>query len=206
MSSTKPIVGLCGGIGAGKSCVAAEFERLGCLVSDSDRHNHEVLETCEVQDALRAWWGEDVIRRDHRTDRKRIAEIVFDDDQARQRLESLVYPLIDRRRRAIITRGSNDPTVRAIILDSPLLFESGLDRQCNRIVFVHAGESARLERLRQARGWDPGQLRGRERLQKTVAYKRSHSDFVIDNDGPKGRLRPQVIEILERVVSERTSE
>ena len=206
MSSTKTIVGLCGGIGAGKSCVAAEFERLGCLVSDSDRHNHEVLETGEVQETLRAWWGDDVIRPDHNTDRRRIAEIVFDDDQARQRLESLVYPLIDRRRRAIITRGSNDPTVRAIILDSPLLFESGLDRHCDRIVFVHAGESVRLERLRKARGWGPVQLRRRERLQKTVAYKRSHSDYLVDNDGPEGRLRPQVIDILERVISEHTSE
>ena len=202
MRSSKPIVGICGGIGSGKSRVAAEFERQSCLVSDSDRLNHEVLETAAVQATLRGWWGDEVVAADGRTNRRRIGKIVFEDDAARVRLESLVYPLIDKRRQAIISRGLSDPSIRAIILDSPLLFESGLDRLCDRIVFVHADELTRLTRLQETRGWDRDQLRRRERSQKSNEYKRSHSDFEIDNNGPESRLRPQVIEILKQTVNE----
>ncbi len=202
MSSSKPIVGICGGIGAGKSRVAAEFERQSCVVSDSDRLNHEVLETPAVQATLKGWWGDEMVAADGRTNCRRIGEIVFEDDAARRRLESLVYPLIDRRRRAIIRRGVNDPSVRAIILDSPLLFESGLDRLCDCIVYVDTDESTRLSRLQETRGWDRAQLRRRERPQKSNEYKRLHSDFEIDNNGPESRLRPQVIEILKQTANE----
>ncbi len=202
MNSSKPILGICGGIGAGKTRVALEFEVQGCLVSDSDRLNHEVLETRAVQATLKGWWGDEVVAADGRTNRRRIGEIVFEDDIARQRLESLVYPLIDKRRRAIIRCGLSDRSVRAIILDSPLLFESGLDRLCDSVVFVDTDESIRLTRLHETRGWDRDQLRRRERSQKSNEYKRSHSDFEIDNNGPESRLRLQVIEILKQTVND----
>src|SRR5262245_6956672 len=118
-----PIIGVSGGIGSGKSRVAAEFGRLGCLVLDSDRLSDEILcEPATVQ-TLRGWWGPSVIGQDGSPDRKRIGEIVFADPAERVRLESLLHPLIAARRAAIINAGSKNPAVKAIILDSPLLFE-----------------------------------------------------------------------------------
>jgi dephospho-CoA kinase len=201
MSRKKPIIGLCGGIGAGKSVVAAEFERAGCLVIDSDRLNHEVLKRADVLATLRQWWGAEVVAANGEPNRRRIAEVVFADPAEKRRLEELVYPLIAELREGMIRMVSEDRAVQAVILDSPLLFESNLDRLCDTIVFVEASRSQRLQRLRQTRKWTEAQLRERERWQKPLDFKRSRSEFVLDNEGSPDRLRPQVADILEKVVS-----
>ncbi len=205
MSRSKPIIGLCGGIGSGKSSVAHEFERLGALVIDSDRLNHAVLATPEVAAELRSWWGDEVIGPDGRPNRAALAARVFSDASARGRLERLVHPLIAARRAAMILRGAKDPAVRAIILDSPLLFESNLDRLCDWTVFVEASESRRLERLRSTRGWDERELRRREQTQLPPAEKRARCDYVIDNEGSCEELRPQVVRVFENIVSRHAS-
>jgi dephospho-CoA kinase len=205
MSRRKPIVGLCGGVGAGKSMVAKEFERLGCLVIDSDRLNHEVLRRADVLQTLRGWWGDRVVAADGRPDHRRIAEIVFSNPEEKRRLESLVHPLIARLREDMIKAGDEDPAVEAIILDSPLLLESNLDRICDSIVFVEAGETRRLRRLRRERDWGRDELDRRQRCQEPLAAKRSRSDFVINNDGPVGQLGPQVADIFGRIVSRPSS-
>jgi dephospho-CoA kinase len=205
VSRKKPIIGLCGGVGAGKSLVAKEFERLGCLVIDSDRLNREVLRRPEVLEALRQWWGGRVIAADGGPDRHYIAGVVFSDQREKRRLESLIHPLIARLREGMIRTGNEDRTVEAIILDSPLLFESNLDRLCNSIVFVEASETRRLERLQRERQWGREELERRQRLQMPLAEKRSRSDFVIDNEGPAEQLRPQVADMFRKVVSRPSS-
>ena len=201
MTQKKPIIGLCGGIGAGKSFVAREFERLGCLVADSDKLNSEVLQEPEVVDTLRQWWGEGVIGSDGRPDRARIAEIVFADEGAKRRLERLVHPLIARRRAAMIRGVQDNPAVTAIVIDSPLLLESNLHRECDTIVFVNASESERLRRLRAGRGWTAEELKRREGWQIPLAEKRSRAEFVIENDGPAKRVHQQVADILQTIVT-----
>jgi dephospho-CoA kinase len=202
MKRAKPIIGLCGGIGAGKSAVAAEFERLGGLLIDSDRLNREVLLMPEVARTLREWWGGDVIAADGAVDRKRVASIVFQDSQQRRRLESLVHPLIAARREDMITNGIGDPKVRAIILDSPLLLESNLDHLCHAVVFVEASELQRLSRLQQTRGWDIQELRRREQWQMSLADKRARSHVVIRNEGSREQLRSQAEDVFERILAE----
>jgi dephospho-CoA kinase len=197
----KPIIGLCGGIGAGKSQVAEVFERCGCLVISSDRLNHEVLREPEVLAALVSWWGEAVVDAAGGPRRERIAEIVFEDPEQKARLEELVYPLIARRRAAMIGAVEDNSAIKAIVLDSPLLFESNLDHECDSVVFVHASEARRIQRLWASRGWDAEELRRRERWQLSLALKRTRSDFVVDNDGPTEDLYPQVTDILRAIVA-----
>lgn len=201
MGKSKPIIGLCGGIGSGKSLVAREFERLGCLLVDSDRLNQEVLDRPEVARQLEEWWGPTVRRPDGRVSRHEIARIVFTDASERVRLESLTHPLIAARREDMISSGFEDPAVRAIILDSPLLLESQLDRRCDAVVFVEADESQRTNRVRDSRGWDIEELRRRERWQLPLDQKRSRADFVVDNRGGPEALPAQVSRILEQVVA-----
>jgi dephospho-CoA kinase len=197
----KPIIGIIGGIGAGKSRVAAEFERQGCLVVDSDRLNHEILRRPEVLATLRDWWGEAVVAPDGGPDRRRIAKIVFADAGEKTRLESLVYPLIAQRRAAMIQAVEEESAVKAIVIDSPLLLESHLDRECDTIVFVNAGESQRLTRLRRERGWTAEEVRRREGWQLPLDEKRSRAAFVVENDGPAEKLRPQVADILAAILA-----
>ncbi|HQL53630.1 MAG TPA: dephospho-CoA kinase [Phycisphaerae bacterium] len=201
MKHKKPIIGIIGGIGAGKSRVAAEFERQGCLVVDSDRLNHEILRRPEVLATLRDWWGEAVVAPDGGPDRRRIAKIVFADAGEKTRLESLVYPLIAQRRAAMIQAVEEESAVKAIVIDSPLLLESHLDRECDTIVFVNAGESQRLTRLRRERGWTAEEVRRREGWQLPLDEKRSRAAFVVENDGPAEKLRPQVADILAAILA-----
>ena len=201
VGSKKPIIGLCGGIGAGKSRVAAEFEQLGCLVIHDDELNHEVLRRPDVRDTLRQWWGPEVIDPGGEPNRKRIAEIVFTDPVQKQRLEGLVFPLIARRRADMITTVKDRPAIKAIVIDSPLLFESHLDRECDSIVYVEASAARRLRRLRQARGWNTEELRRRERWQTPLDEKRSRAEFVVDNDGAVERLGSQVAVILQAIIA-----
>lgn len=197
----KPIVGLCGGIGAGKSVVADLLEQLGCCVISSDRLNHEVLQEPLVLEQLVSWWGPSVRRADGRPDRRRIGEIVFQAPEEKRRLESLVYPLIAERRTAIISDVESHPAIRAIVLDSPLLFENNLDRLCDFIIFVDADRTSRLARVVAARGWDESELARRESWQYSLEQKRAHADFVVDNRGSLDELRPQVDSILETILA-----
>jgi dephospho-CoA kinase len=198
----KPIIGLCGGVGAGKSRVAAEFARLGCLVVDSDKLNHEVLLQADVLQVLQSWWGQGVMTAEGKPDRRRIADIIFADADQKRRLEGFLHPLILTRQEAMITAVEDNPAVKAIVIDSPLLIESQLDRQCDSIVFVEADEVRRLERLRRERGWTAEEVTRREGWQTPLVEKRSRATFVVDNDGPVERLRPQVADILQTILAQ----
>jgi dephospho-CoA kinase len=201
MSSRKPVIGICGGVGAGKSTVAAEFGRQGGLVISSDELNRQILERPEVVAELERWWGPAVRRPDGGPDRARIAEFAFTDAASRRRLESLLHPLIAAERAAIITRSSTDPAIKAIILDSPLLFESNLDQACDAIVFVEASADCRRHRLQRTRNWDRQQLARREQWQWPLAEKRKRSGYIVSNEGSLTDLEQQVREILERILA-----
>ena len=131
----------------------------------------------------------------------RIAEIVFADPGEKRRLEGLVYPLIAQRRAAIIKAVEDNSAIKAIVIDSPLLFESNLDRECDTIVFVDVSAAQRLRRLQQERGWGAEELRRRERWQISLDEKRSRAEFVVNNDGPDEQLFPQVAGILQTIVA-----
>jgi dephospho-CoA kinase len=198
----KAIIGICGGIGSGKSTVARLLAEAGCAVIDSDALNREVLGDPAIASELRDWWGPRVIADDGSLDRREVAEVIFGDPDERKRLESLTHPLIAERRVAMIAAGLRDPAVRAIILDSPLLFESNLDRQCDSVVFVATNEDRRLMRLQQTRGWDESELRRRAQSQAAPAWKQSRSDFTIRNEGSFDELRTAVVETLTLILAE----
>ncbi|MBK9128394.1 MAG: dephospho-CoA kinase [Phycisphaerales bacterium] len=199
MSQRKPVIGLTGAIGSGKSRVAAALAELGCLVIDSDKLGHEVTEQPDVIRELTAWWGPDILRPDGRLDRRKIAQIVFADRAEKSRLEALVHPLIAERRRAMIAGVDTHSAIKAIVLDSPLLLESNLACECDAVVFVHASDQQRLRRVRE-RGWDAQELARRERWQLPVREKRARADFVIDNDGSPEAIGPQAARVLEQVL------
>jgi len=202
---SKPIIGLCGGIGSGKSEVARILAAQGGLLIDSDAVNREILEEPEVREQLRSWWGPGVLRPDGSVDHRVVAQIVFNDPRQRRRLESLVHPLIVSRQDAIIQRGLDDPAVSVIILDSPLLIESNLDRVCDAVIFVEARKETRLRRLKQQRGWDADEVERRERCQAPLAAKRARSGYRIVNEGTLGELAEQTVKTLERIIARHAS-
>jgi dephospho-CoA kinase len=192
-----PVIGLVGGIGAGKSTVARAFEALGCLVIDSDARAKAALDRPDVRNALVSWWGSGVLNGSGRVDRARVASIVFADPAQRARLEALVHPIVRQDRAQMIAEAAG--RVRAVIVDAPLLFEAGVDAECDAVVFVDAPPERRLARVRDTRGWTPEELARREAAQMPLEEKRRRSNFVIDNAGGPEALGAQAAAVLDRL-------
>lgn len=197
-----PVIGLAGAIGSGKSEAARVLAELGCVVIDSDRAAREALERPEVREEIVRWWGSDVLTGEGQIDRKKVADIVFTRPAERERLERLVHPLV-RARRAEERRRAEQAGAQAVVIDAPLLYEAGVDRECDAVLFIDAPAAARASRLRETRGWDEAEVARREAAQWGLEVKRSRATEVIANDGTRAELRTRVQAALERILSAR---
>jgi len=198
-SAEPRVIGLAGGVGAGKSTVARMLGELGCVVSDSDAHARAALDRPEVRDRLVDWWGEEVVGADGRVDRRRVARIVFEDPEARKKLESVVHPLVHEGRMEDMER-ARAIGAPALVIDAPLLLEAGVDRECDAVIFVDAPEAVRRERVRRERGWDASELERREKAQIPMEQKRRRADYTVENAGDLAPLAREVEEVLRRIV------
>jgi dephospho-CoA kinase len=201
MNQRKPVVGLSGGIGAGKSEVARILAELGAGVIDSDEINRQELENAQVRDTLIRWWGDQILTPEGRIDRSRVAALVFDDEAQRNRLEALMHPRIAVRRRRLIDEYQQQPQIRMIVLNSPLLYETGLDALCDGVIFIDAPEEVRAARTGHARGWSLEEFRRRQNLQYPLDFKRARADYICQNHSDMFLLRRQVETIYSRIVS-----
>ncbi|MEM7166979.1 MAG: dephospho-CoA kinase [Planctomycetota bacterium] len=190
------VVGITGGIGSGKSTVAAAFARLGARVVDADRYAHEVMGDGNVIAQIAALLGAEVVAADGCLDRARIADLVFAAPELRQQLEGIVHPLvrtkIDKELAKWQAKGSDGgsplPGSRPlIILDIPLLERSPYLQQVSAVVFVDAPLSDRIERVRRTRGWSEDELERREAAQVSVAEKQRGADHTVSNPGAATR-------------------
>lgn len=195
----KPVIGLVGGIGAGKTSVAQLLQALGAAVIDSDRLAHEELACAEVTNLLRQWWGDSILTPTGEVERKAVGAIVFSNPQELSRLEKLLYPRIETRRQAIMAPLEEDEAVLAIVLDAPKLLEAGLGKACDALIFVDAQWSVRVGRVARARGWAEDELRRRENLQRPLEEKRADADYVITNNSDIDALRLQVEQVFVSV-------
>lgn len=193
------VIGLAGGIGSGKSRVAAEFAALGCAVSDSDADSRAAFDRPDVIATLGEWWGADVVGPGGKIDRSAVARIVFSDETERIRLEKLIHPLVHRARERVIELAASEG-VLAVVVDAPLLFEAGIDAVCDAVVFVDCPLPERSRRVIEGRGWAPGELERREKAQMPLDVKRSRSDYVVTNDG-RALLGPLVREVLDSILA-----
>ena len=195
MTAPKPVIGLVGGIGAGKSAAATAFARRGGAVIDADRLGHAVLELPAVKTALVERWGERVLKPDGGVDRRTVAGIVFADPAERRALEAVVFPPITAAARERIAAARTDPGVRFVVLDAPTLLEAGWGELADRLVYVDAPRPVRLARVA-GRGWSGADLAAREAAQMPAAEKRARCDAVLANDGTTDELQGRVDRLL----------
>jgi dephospho-CoA kinase len=170
-------VGLTGGIGAGKSTVAAMLAARGAFVVDSDRLARDALAPDTPGfDAAVALFGPEVLTADGVLDRAHIARVVFADEEKRRALEAIVHP---------------DVADDVVVLDSPLLIETGTYQGCDVVVVVRADPEVRVARLVD-RGMDADDARARIAAQMPAAEQAAVADVVLDNDA-------SIAELAERV-------
>ena len=195
---TRPVIGLTGGIGAGKSTVARILRELGCVVGDADAWARQALRDDTIRETLVRWWGPDILDSSGQIDRRAVARIVFSRPGERARLESLVHPWIEARRRALFRQAP--PEAPALVIDAPLLLEAGLDDECDVVIFVAADRTSRLARLADARGWGEDELLKREESQLALDEKKARSDYVLSNNGDLDTLTGQVGRTLTEIL------
>lgn len=188
------IIGLAGGIGSGKSEVARILADLGCLVVDSDKEAKEALDRPEVRDRLVAWWGPSILDESGKVNRRAVADIVFASPKDRAALESLVHPLV-RARRADLRDRARAAKAPAAVIDAPLLFEAGVDEECDAVFFIDSPREVRLARLKR-RGWDEAELARRESAQMPLEEKQRRSTMTIVNTGTPEALRESTARAL----------
>jgi dephospho-CoA kinase len=196
----KPIIGLAGGIGSGKSFVASLFAEQRCRVIDADQLAAAAYEDAEIRATLKSWWGEEVFKSDGQVNRKFIAGKIFTDPAQKQRLEGLVHPHVIAARQAAMEREADNAQIVAFVWDTPLLFEADQVHFCDAVVFVEAPDEARFERVERGRGWTREEWLRREKLQWPLDKKREISDYVFCNTADAGYARSQVRQVLSQIL------
>jgi dephospho-CoA kinase len=192
------MVGLTGGIGAGKSTVASMLGARGAVVIDADAIAREVVEPGMPALAnLVDRFGPGILRPDGSLDRPALAAVAFVDDETRKELEAITHPMIGEE---FLRRVAEAPADAVVVHDVPLLVESKRGFEYGAVIVVEAPLEMRLDRL-EARGVARDDARRRIELQATDEDRRKIATWVVDNSGDVGRLEQKISEIwseLER--------
>ena len=193
MSANKPyIVGLTGGIATGKSTASRHLKELGAFCIDADAISHELMMPGgEAVEPVRQAFGDEFILEDGSVDRRALGRTVFADVALRRQLEGIVHPLVQRITLEKI-RQAHKEGVRVVILDVPLLFESGMDVLCDETWVISLSPEKQLKRLMERDNCDEDGARARIDSQMSQEEKIRRAHTVIDNDRSEDRLKNEL--------------
>lgn len=184
-------IGLTGGIGSGKSFIAEIFRNLGVPVFNSDDAARKIQQSDkEVLVAIREKFG-DVFLSSGELDRKKLAAIVFSDQQKLLELNAIVHPAVGKAFEIFCSENSSAPYV---IKEAAIIFEIGIDETLDGTILVTAPEQIRIERVMKRDGISESDVRARMQKQWSDEEKMKRADWLISNDGEKAIL-PQVLRI-----------
>ena len=199
----KPVIGILGGIGSGKSTVANQFAKLGCKVIDADAIAHELLERADVIKKVKASFGQAILNPQGKIDRSKLAKIVFGDSTKISVLNEIIHPLVLARTEALIKEYNGQNEVKAIVLDMPLLMEVGWEKRCDRLIFVDCRADLRLKRAEKMGIFSEEALKIRENLQISLDKKKHIADNIVDNNSDLSGLSKQIACLFSSIMDNR---
>lgn len=189
----RQIIGLTGSIGSGKSTASAKLASLGAHVLDADAVSRGLLEpdgAC-YQEVIQAF-GDDIVRIDGSIDRSALGRIVFSDEAKRLRLNGIVHPRVCRSMMEQARMLVSDDPLTPVILDVPLLFECGMEKDMDETVLVYTDDTVRLERILARDHCTIEDARARMDSQMPQEQKRQLADIILDNSGTREELYSQL--------------
>jgi dephospho-CoA kinase len=189
------ILGLTGSIGMGKSTAARFFAEEGIPVHDADAAVHRLYEGPAVAAVEAAFPGTAV---DGKIDRNKLAARVMGDAAARRTLEAIVHPLVRESERRFLA-AAEARGVPVVVLDIPLLYETGAEQRVDAVVVVSAPADVQRERVLGRRGMTLERFEALKAAQVPDSEKRHRADFVVDSSGSFEATRQQVRDILARI-------
>jgi dephospho-CoA kinase len=193
------LVGLTGGIASGKSTVAKILERLGAAVINADTLSRDVVEP--GQDAWKEIveaFGADILQSDQTLDRQKIRTIIFNNPDARKKLESIIHPRV----RALAEERIREHTAAGyavIVYEVPLLFEGNLQEWLRPVILVACDVGTQRTRLQQRDHLTDAEAQKHIDAQMSLAEKRRLADYVIENDGSLADLEQQIGAVVEKI-------
>ena len=192
-------VGLTGGVASGKSTVARMLADLGAVVIDADALAREVVaKGTPGLSAVVEEFGEELLGADGELDRPAMGRVVFNDEQARRRLEAIIHPLVLQR---IVQLEEEAPEDAVVVQDIPLLAETGRADTFDAVIVVDAPPDVQLHRMTGDRGWTTEDAKSRIAAQASREERRAIATHVIENTGAREDLRTRVAEVFAEVVS-----
>jgi dephospho-CoA kinase len=193
------LVGLTGGIASGKTTVAAILSRLGAAIINADDLARAVVEPGEE-----AWkeivdtFGPAILQDNQAIDRRKLRTVIFNDPEARKRLEAIIHPrvraLAEQKIHELAAAGST-----VIVYEVPLLFEGNLHHWLRPVILVACDAETQRSRLRQRDALSDAETERHVTAQMTLEEKRKLADYVIENNGTLDELERKVREVLERI-------
>jgi dephospho-CoA kinase len=191
MVKSIPVIAIVGGIGSGKSTVAAEFAHLGCTVLDADRMAHELLNDPKVQQELVSYFGPGILDHQGRIDRTKLAGQAFASPENVLQINGIFHPRVMEQCLRRIEQCRRDLTCRGIILDAPLLLEAGCEGRYDCLIFVDCPPEIRSVRAA-CKGLVPEEIKKRENFQISLDKKRAMADYIIQNNSDVFAVAEQV--------------
>lgn len=205
------VIGLTGGIASGKTTVSDYLKSLGVCVIDADEVAHEVTSpgSAGFEEVIEEF-GEDLLTPEGNLNRRKLGEIVFSDKEALSKLNAIVHPLVIEKIRQMLTeiegshhvsgKGQEEHDVPCVVLDVPLLFESGMDDLCDEVWVVAVDEDTQVKRLMERDGYTFDEAVRRIKAQMPLEEKVRRAHRVLDNTGTIEETKRQVDELFEDVM------
>lgn len=187
-------IGLTGGIGSGKSLVAAMFKSLGVPVFSADEIGRNLTETDKsIKRGIQRYFGSRVLAKDGSLDRNRLADIIFSSREKREKLNAMIHPLVLKKIKKETAELEKKQGVPFVIHEAALIYEAGADKDLDYVVVVDADEETRIRRLVERDGVPRADVLRRIKSQMPSENKRRLADFVVENNGDvkslEGRVR-----------------
>ncbi|MGH7902227.1 MAG: dephospho-CoA kinase [Thermodesulfobacteriota bacterium] len=194
------VVGLTGNIASGKTEVAKIFKDLGAKIIDADQIAREIVKPGEIAwEEIRREFGDKILNSDRTINRLKLGEIVFKDNEKRERLNNITHPRIIERMKELIKKYKRD-NVKVVIIEATLIVEKGgLKDTIDDLIIVTADEEGQIKRIIERDELKRQDAISRINSQMPVSEKVKHATYVIDNSGTLGNTRIQVEEVWEKL-------
>ena len=193
------VIGLCGGSGSGKGAVCSILAKFGYLTVDTDKVYRTLTDKkTKCLEALVSEFGNAILNENGTLDRRKLAGIVFLDADKLKKLNFIAHKFVLDEVRAIIL-GAEGDGFSGVIVDAPLLFESGFDAECDFVVAVVADRQIRIQRIIDRDGITEEEAIRRIDSQKTDSELRALVDFVVENNGNLEELNCELIKLLNKL-------
>ena len=202
MNLKKPLVGVTGIIGSGKSTVADLFDKMDCVVFNSDAMVRNITQEPETLQEIQKEFGTEILTSTSQLDREKMAQLVFKDPSELKKLNQIIHPKVRERMWKFVEMNELDFYVKMNIIDSPLIYETDLHKFLDVIVVVNSPKEQCVERVKKRNNLSRREILDRMSKQIPLENKVKLADFVINNDKNIEDLNEQVAQVYKQIISQ----